>query len=36
MESHFLNLQKEDFVNFSMRNEMDCELFKWEFLAQGC
>lgn len=33
---NFLDLQKEDFVNFSMSNDMDYESFKWVFLAQGC
>ena len=33
---NFLDLQKEDFVSFSMNNDMDCESFKSVFLAQGC
>lgn len=33
---NFLDLKKEDFVNFSMSNDMDYESFKWVFLAQGC
>lgn len=33
---NFLHFQKEDFVNFSMSNDMDYESFKWVFLAQGC
>lgn len=26
-EFHFLNLEKEDFLSFSMSNDMDCESF---------
>ena len=32
-EYYFLNHQKENFVSFSMSNDMDCES---EFFAHGC
>ena len=33
---NFLDFQKEDFVSFSMSTDMNCESFKWGFLAQRC
>ena len=33
---NFFDLKKDDFVSFSMTNDIDCKSFKWVFLAQRC